>query len=75
LLSIYHGDNTLVNSHTPLLGLITHGGFDIVGSAMGCQLTGTDTSGISAAVTLAAKADVAIVFVGLHPGQGGGDAR
>jgi len=42
---------------------------------LGCQLTGVDTSGFAAATALAAKADVAIVFVGLHPGQGGGDAR
>jgi len=38
-------------------------------------LTGQDTSGFSAATALASRVDVAIVFVGLHPGQGGGDAR
>jgi len=74
MLSIYRGDNTLVNSHSPYFAIIKRG-FNVVGFAKGCELTGQDTSGFSAATTLAAQANVVFVFVGLHPGQGGGDAR
>jgi len=74
MLSIYRGDNSLVNSHTPYLALVKRG-FNVIGYAQGCQLSGQDTSGFAAATALASKADVALVFVGLHPGQGGGDAR
>jgi len=74
MLSIYVGDNTLVNSHTPYLALLNRG-FNIVGYALGCQLIGTDTSGFAAAIALASKAEVALVFVGLHPGQGETEAR
>jgi len=74
MLSIYIGTNTLVNSHSPEQAIRAHG-VNVVGTAIGCDLSSTDTSGFAAAVDAAKKADVAIVFVGLHPGQGGGDAR
>lgn len=38
--------------------------------AQGSLLYGTNTSGFEEAITAAKSADVAIVFVGLHPGQG-----
>jgi len=41
----------------------------------GSLLYGTDQSGFAAAVSAAKAADVAVVFVGLHPGQGGQEAR
>lgn len=39
----------------------------LVGSAQGCTIEGNDTTGINAAVELAAKADVAVILVGLTP--------
>lgn len=76
MLSIYVGTNTLVNSHSPLQA-ITARGVSVAGYAPGCDImVGCNSSaGIAAAAALAKTADVAIVFVGLHPGQGGGDAR
>jgi len=47
----------------------------VVATSRGCDLASTDTSGFAAAENAAKMADVAIVFVGLHPGQGGGEAR
>ncbi|KAH3758310.1 glycoside hydrolase family 3 protein [Pelomyxa schiedti] len=76
MLSIYRGTNTLVEDHSPekaIKSLI--GNANVVGTAMGCQLSGDDTSGFAEAVSVASAAEVALVFVGLHPGQGGGDAR
>lgn len=69
MLSIYRGTNTLVNSHSPLDALSKMG--TVVASAQGCALASNDTSGFAAAVEAAKKAQVAVVFVGLHPGQGG----
>jgi len=74
MLSIYRGDNILVNSHSPYQAIYKRG-YNVVGYAKGCELTGQDTSGFAAATSLASKAQVVIMFVGLHPGQGGGDAR
>jgi len=74
MLSIYVGTNTLVNKHSPDQA-IRGRGVNVVASVRGCDLSSSNTSGIAAAVDAATKADVAIVFVGLHPGQGGGDAR
>jgi len=53
---------------TPLAGLVEAlPGTDVV-HAHGCEVTGSDASGIAAAVEAAAGADVAIVFVGAKSG-------
>jgi len=74
LLSIYVGQNIIVNSYSPLQGIVDVGA-NVIGSAMGCDLFTNDTSGFAEAVAIAQQADYAIVFIGLHPGQGGGSAR
>lgn len=74
MLSIYVGANSLVGTHSPYLA-INNMGVKIIGATHGCDLFTNDTSGFAAAVNFAKQADVAIVFVGLHPGQGFGDAR
>jgi len=74
LLSIYRGDNILVNSHSPLQAIQARG-VQIVGAAPGCDLSTNDKRGFDLAVSIAQKADVALVFVGLHPGQGQTPAR
>lgn len=66
--------NTLVNSHSPYQAL-TNMGAHIIGYAAGCtrnetQLAALDCpteNGFMDASKLAAKADVAVVFVGLQP--------
>jgi beta-glucosidase-like glycosyl hydrolase len=73
MLSIYRGTNDLVNYHSPYQAIMNAG--IKVKYAPGSLLYGTDTSGFDAAVTAAKSADVAVVFVGLHPGQGGEEAR
>jgi len=73
MLSIYVGDNTLVNSHSPYQAISNSGVKTTY--AVGSALYGTDTSGFAEAVGAAKDADVAIVFIGLHPGQGQNDAR
>ena len=64
LLSNYHGENRLVKNHTPLLAMERRG--NVVGHAQGAALWGNDESGFAAAVEVAAKAEVAVVFLGLH---------
>jgi beta-glucosidase-like glycosyl hydrolase len=77
MLSNYHGENHLVFNHTPLLAMQRSG--NVVGSAKGSGLWQPDESGFAEAVAVAAKADVAVVFVGLHPqwfdSANDGDAR
>eukprot|EP00755_Sulcionema_specki_P026941 Sspe_Gene.16341::Locus_5757_Transcript_1_1_Confidence_1.000_Length_2611::g.16341::m.16341/K15920/XYL4; beta-D-xylosidase 4 len=69
MISIYHGPVKLVEEHSPFMAF-RGAGANIVGTAMGCNDTSClDKSGFGAAVELAKKADVAIVFVGLTPGQ------
>ncbi|GMH77927.1 hypothetical protein TL16_g07586 [Triparma laevis f. inornata] len=65
LLSNYRGDSDDVENHTPLLGLTSRG--NVVAHAAGCALNGDDTSGYDEAVKAAGEADVAVVFLGLHP--------
>jgi hypothetical protein len=65
MLSQYRGINHDVEHHTPLLAMTRRG--NVVASAEGTTLAGTDTSGIPAAVAAARKADVAVVLLGLHP--------
>ena len=76
LLSNYHGDSLLVNSHSPLMAALARG-LDVAYSR-GCNICDTtppgfpnmpctqarDTSGIAAAAAAAAAADVAVLFVG-----------
>ena len=76
LLSNYHGDNVLVNSHSPLAVALARGLG--VTYARGCNICDVvpggfpnmpctkadDTSGIAAAAAAAAAADVAVLFVG-----------
>jgi xylan 1,4-beta-xylosidase len=75
-LSSYHGDNTLVDSHSPLMAAQALG--LSVTYARGCNICDTvppgfpnmpctlanDTSGIAPAAAAAAAADVAILFIG-----------
>jgi beta-D-xylosidase 4 len=75
-LSNYHGDNHLVNCHSPLQ-VAQSRGLDVTYS-LGCNICdvippgfpnmpctkATDTSGIAAAALVAAAADVAILFLG-----------
>ena len=65
LLSNYRGDNNIVYDHSPLLAMARRG--KVVGHAFGSGMSDPDESGFAAAVALAKKADVAVVFLGLHP--------
>ena len=65
LLSNYRGDNNLVYEHSPMLAMTKRG--NVVGHAAGCSLQSADESGFAEAVALAAAAEVAVVFCGLHP--------
>jgi len=64
----------VVNSHSPFDGLNNFGA-TIVGQAEGCDLPCTSSNGFADAQALAEQADVAVVFLGLYPGNGGGEAR
>eukprot|EP00039_Didymoeca_costata_P030776 m.31297 g.31297 ORF g.31297 m.31297 type:complete len:545 (+) comp8300_c0_seq2:1056-2690(+) len=70
MLGNYYGDNDLVFNHTPLLALKRRDDLDVVGAAMGCNLTGNDTSGFAEAITAATESDVVLLFLGLTSGQG-----
>eukprot|EP00038_Savillea_parva_P023364 m.40557 g.40557 ORF g.40557 m.40557 type:complete len:1020 (+) comp5998_c0_seq1:874-3933(+) len=52
---------------SPLEAAQRHLGDRLVGYAQGCELEGSNTSGIAAAVAMASKADVAVVIIGLSP--------
>ena len=65
MLSNYRGDNNLVYDHSPLLAMARRG--NIVGHAEGSALSDPDESGFADAVALAKKAEVAVLFLGLHP--------
>ena len=65
MLSNYKGANNIVYSHTPLAAMTAAG--TVVASARGCGLFGSDETGFPAAVAAARTADVAVVFLGLHP--------
>lgn len=65
MLSNYRGDNNLVYQHSPLLAMAQRG--NVIGHAQGSALSDPDESGFAEAVALAQKADVAVVFLGLHP--------
>ncbi len=67
MLSNYHGDNTLVNSHSPLAILSAR--TPVVYAAGLPTIESTDTSGFAAAVSAARGCDVAVVFVGIHQTQ------
>ncbi len=76
MLSNYRGQNNVVYNHTPLLAISRRG--NVVGHAMGSSLWGANESGFAAAVAVATEADVAVVFLGLHPqwfDSGDGDAE
>ena len=65
LLSDYSPGNWWVRS--PLMAATDLLGSKLVGGAQGCGVEGDSTAGFAAAVALAKKADVAVVFVGLTP--------
>eukprot|EP01084_Bolivina_argentea_P034812 64482_1 len=73
MLSIYHGTNTLVNSHSPYQAMKANG--ISVTYTQACDIDCNSTSGFTNAVSAAKAADVAVVFLGLHPGQGYTAAR
>ena len=72
LLANYYGGNDLVLSETPLLGLKRRPELEVVGGMAGVEMCGANcTPGdIPAAVALARKAEVAVIFAGLHSTQG-----
>jgi beta-glucosidase-like glycosyl hydrolase len=72
LLANYYGDNDLVKTQTPLMGLQRRPELHVIGGVQGVPMCGTFCApgDIPAAVTLASKADVAVLFVGLHSTQG-----
>ena len=65
MLSNYHGNNVVVNSHSPLQAISEMLGAGKVKYAMGCQINGQDTSHIADAVSAAKASDVALVFIGI----------
>eukprot|EP00045_Choanoeca_perplexa_P003798 m.33540 g.33540 ORF g.33540 m.33540 type:complete len:133 (+) comp12238_c0_seq11:287-685(+) len=73
MLSNYHGTNVLVNSNSPLQAFQRYNnGANLVGYEAACDiaLDGCSTlspTNVSKAQALAQQADVAIVFIGLHP--------
>lgn len=74
LLANYHGGNTLVESHTPLLAVSRAA--EVVGATVvfqpGCaDAPCADSGGIAAAAQAAAGADVVLLFMGLAPSLGG----
>ncbi len=69
MLSNYHGDNTLVNSHSPLDALKARSGLTINYAAGLPSLTSMDTSGFAAAIAAANQSDAAVVFVGINQDQ------
>ena len=71
MLSNYHGDNDLVNEHSPLAAAKLRWPSATITHVAGVNDTATiNTSGIPAAVAAAKDADIAIVFVGLTPCNG-----
>eukprot|EP01043_Picozoa_sp_COSAG02_P027496 COSAG02_NODE_1626_length_11587_cov_49.302577_7_plen_337_part_00 len=71
MLSNYHGDNDLVNEHSPLAAAKVRWPSATITHVAGVNDTATiNTSGIPAAVAAAKAADVAIVFIGLTPCNG-----
>jgi beta-D-xylosidase 4 len=73
MLSNYHGDNTLVNSHSPLMAAKQRWPTAQIVHAEGVNdTTRNDTSGFAAAVAAAKAAELAVVFVGLTPCNGWG---
>ena len=62
-----------MKTQTPLLGLERRPEVRVVGAAQGVPMCGTfcGAGDIPAAVELASKADVAVLFLGLHSWQGG----
>ena len=68
LLSIYHGDNHVVQQHSPLQAAQRAWPEATITHVAGCaDTTSQDTAGIAAAAAAASSADVALVFVGLSP--------
>ena len=73
MLSNYHGTNVLVESNSPLQAFQRYNnGVNLVGYEAACNmlLDGCSTlppANLSRAQALAQQADVAIVFLGLHP--------
>ena len=73
MLSNYHGDNVLVNEHSPLMAArMRWPGMQIVHAEGVNDTTRNDQSGFAEAVAAARAADVAVVFVGLTPCNGWG---
>ena len=71
LLANYHGGNVLVEQSTPLAALLRRPEVDVVAALAGCDLLDpTLPPDYDAAAAAARKADVAVVFVGLHTNQG-----
>eukprot|EP01062_Namystynia_karyoxenos_P069458 TRINITY_DN64953_c0_g1_i1.p1 TRINITY_DN64953_c0_g1~~TRINITY_DN64953_c0_g1_i1.p1 ORF type:complete len:899 (+),score=303.63 TRINITY_DN64953_c0_g1_i1:73-2769(+) len=70
LRSIYVGQNTLVESHSPLQAFEAYAKESLHGSMKGCANVGcTQDPDYEAAKAMAKGVDTAVVFLGLHPGQ------
>ena len=65
MLSNYHGDNKVVNSHSPLSAITAMLGSAKVKYAAGSDVSSNDTSHFVEAVAAAKSSDVSLVFVGL----------
>ena len=65
MLSNYHGTNTLVNSHTPLLAMQKQLPAADVLFEQGCTVGCQETSGFARAVDAAGSADAVVVFLGI----------
>ena len=71
LLANYYGENDLVYSSTPVLGLQRRPELDVIGSMAGVDLINVSApTHIDEAADLAKSAEVAVVFIGLHSTQG-----
>lgn len=70
LLANYFGDNNLVQTSTPLAALSRRPEVEVVGALAGCDLVNVSIPpDIEGATNIAKKADIAIVFLGLHSTQ------
>jgi len=61
----YRGENTYIDTHTPLSILGGRIGADRIEHVRGCDIATNDTSGIATAVSAASEATVSLIFLGI----------
>ena len=69
----YHGSNVIVNTNSPYQSMQRRGVNLLY--ALGCDIICNTSTGLTEAVNASKQADVALVYLGLHPGQGDNPAR